>query len=245
MSKAAREWREEIASALRALPPQKRLETVGLYTLMRMELEDNFSAAKTPVGAAELIPCSRPAQVAGRDFASAPACIDRLLAAGLVTDTGAGYDLPQARRILEIQSRDRAYKRQKPRGVGIPTPRGSEDGSEFRSDTPPQVSLSPTTPISSFPSPGMINAGEEAESRIRRWIGGHSALNFSPRLLAQTLKLHAAGGWAGMVEALDTAIANGATDPGSYALTVMNGKMAQARLRKPEPKRAIGAREDN
>jgi hypothetical protein len=238
---------------------------------MRLEIEDKFDAAEDSDEclAALKLPTKRPAELAGRQSASVAASLTRLKAARapkgesrseratpLVTDAdGGGYELPHVRRILEIRLRDRGYKHDEGGGRNsdpIPGRNSNGHGVGNAVGTPPVSSLSPTTPISSS-SPPHTSAGAKADSdsdedlnrKIRSFVGKHPGLTWSPRVEAGIRTLVASGGWNGMVSCIDEAVSRAVAEPVSYAVKVMAGRQAQARLKsekRPEPKRLTGAK---
>lgn len=158
MSKSARVIEKEIRKALKGLPPYSRATTAGLYQLMRFEYEDILqTAAASADDSTQLLPLTRHASLAGREAASASACLARLADAGLVNVKPEGIYLPHVLRIASIRMRDRGYKvgipTESPEKVGIPTGVGSEMGSEFRLGfrPPPSPPVSPPPPPPSFP----------------------------------------------------------------------------------------------
>ncbi len=60
-------------------------------------------------------------------------------------------------------------------------------------------------------------------------------MTYSPKAHAIVRKMVASGGWTGMVQAIDTALAQGVAEPFSYAKTVMAGNQAKSRLSMTKP----------
>lgn len=89
--------------------------------------------------------------------------------------------------------------------------------------SPPPASPSMTSPTS---------PDDDLDSRIRRFIGGHKMLTYSPRALAICRQIAASpAGWEGMVIALDEALAAGAAEPFTYARSIVASAQARERIK--------------
>ena len=98
---------------------------------------------------------------------------------------------------------------------------------EPRPDPPPPEPVSPE-PVPD-PSPDLA-AGDDIDARIRSFLGQHPRVLYSPVAHSNVRKMVESGGWHGMVEALDDAIAYGAGEPTSYAVRILSSGQAKRRI---------------
>ena len=93
-------------------------------------------------------------------------------------------------------------------------------------------------PVSPDKPPEEVSQHQVNERNLRRWIGEHKNLLFTPRLFGKLLEIwnHPAGGKERVDECVSTAIKAGISDVGAYALTVFTNRIAKLAESSPPPR---------
>lgn len=170
----------------------------------------------------------------------APRLLRDLESVGLVKVDQRGYiQLPHLIELSKVRQADAERQRrgrQRRRDKDLQGVTNTRCHTDVTNHPPPQVSPPYNPPLPSPPPEDHHSArevstnGDELDSRIRVYIGGLRKVMYDQRKHSNVRKMVESGGWNGMVEVMDDAIARGAAEPTSYALASMTSAQAQRRI---------------
>ncbi len=266
MSKSARAWESDIWQMLEICPCAQ----TGLFFKMWRELETKMTAVPSDRACSVRLSVIAICRMVEREADSVPGMLRRLDSVGLVELEGDTIDLPQARRIVSIRLRDRAKKG---RGSEFLPPQGGNSYPSEKVDKtsgkstlgggnsdprvgiptlpPPQVSSPPITPSSSFPSPGVEKSREVRWAECRTFAVNWLSVNLPSHLRtgkdALAELVFRIGKEAAIAEVRQAMAIPRIKNPLAYARSRIDAPPddAPAVQHKPQPRRAIGLREDN